>query len=236
MVIHFSIDDIWRTFYELFSNTPDCIFDVPFFSYLKRCHEKYGVCFSLYVVAKSESHSIADYDSKYRDQFLSQSNWLKFALHCVELLPDKNNAFVDYAIWYKKLCNIVGSETVTNTIRLHGFHCPDQLIETLHGIGVTTLLCSDDERCSYKLTVAEDKFLKLDNHFDKDGICYLRTAFRLEKEPKILYRLQHLTDVPKVPVFTHEYFFYGKRKAIGTFMMNRFLKCTKKNDFQFCID
>ncbi len=235
--IHFSIDDVWRSLDELFKQHPSDIFSLPFWKMLKKLHLKYNFCFTLYVVAKNGSKSLEYFNSDYAVQFEAQNDWLQFGLHCTELSHDINKAFINYNYWYKQLNRIVGKKCMSNIVRLHGFSCNSQTVQALKYCNIYTLLCADDHRCSYDLTYKENRILEKYGFIQKNSIQYIKTLFRLEK--CILYD-KCLSDniykgIPLISVFTHEYYFYGKRKLFGIMLLYRFAIHSKRARAKFII-
>lgn len=235
--IHFSIDDVWTPLDELFEQQPSDIFSLPFWNMLKKIHLKYNICFTLYVVAKNREKSLEYFNSDYTTQFEEQSDWLRFGIHCTELSLDTNTAFINYCYWYKQLSKIVGEKCMSNIVRLHGFSCNRQTVQFLQYCNINILLCADDHRCSYDLTYKENNILEKYGFIQKNSIQYIKTLFRLEK--CVLYD-KYLSgniykDIPLISVFTHEYYFYGKRKPLGILLLYRFAIHSKKARVKFII-
>lgn len=233
--IHLSIDDVWYSFEALFCKKITSIFDVPLFNILYKYHLKFDLKTTLYVVASNEGKNILEYDTRFRKEFEKNSDWLKFALHCTKLTSNQNEAYEDYFKFLDKLEEIVGYSTMSTIVRLHGFNCPPEIIEKMDSKNIRLLLCADDVRNNYGLTTTENNIILKQHYLQKDNLTYIKTAFRLENH--IFTKIkQKESKLPVLPVFTHEYFFYGRRKPLGLYMMRKLVNFTEKNKLSYYLD
>ena len=75
--IHVSFDDVRVCFENLAQKRYACLWDEPFFAWLKTLHEDYGVKFSLFTY----SDVLRLMDNRYAPTFSAVSEWLKIGFH-----------------------------------------------------------------------------------------------------------------------------------------------------------
>lgn len=235
--IHFSIDDCQKILLNLFSHNYKSIFDVSFLSYLKKLHIKYGLKVTLYVVAKGNWGSINNYDDSYINEFIGNSDWLKFALHCTELSENIEIAYQNYFHYLEILKNIVGKESLSDIARFHMFNCPREVIKNAGKNGINMLLCADDDRVSYGMSESERIKLFERNTIILNNLLYSKTAFRIENN-FIKYKeiIDKYKDLKFISIFTHEWLFYGRNYFYGRFLMKRFVRIIVDCGYKYCIN
>ena len=224
--IHLSIDDVWISFYQLFKDRPNSIFGISLFKKLLLYHKKYNATFTLYVVGKTETFDLRGCDNSYKDEFEKNSDWLRFALHCVTLSNNSVTAMQRYLDYDHVLQSVVGENCISPIVRLHSFQKGALLNEELKEAGIKNLLCADDDRISYCMSREDDWALREQGILEKSGMTYIPTKIRMENG----YSLSQVIDTnrsPFISAFTHEYYFYGKRFLFGRIMMARFLRVCK---------
>ena len=80
-IVHISIDDVICVFKKLTCTKPSSIFNLHFFRYLKRIHEKYDLKVSCYCFYLYENFTLASCTRVYRKEFEANSDWLRFGFH-----------------------------------------------------------------------------------------------------------------------------------------------------------
>lgn len=115
-LIHISIDDVIQIFNDLTLNQDEykSIFENETLNFLKKCHEKYGAEFSLYCFYNFDNVNLSECTEKFRDEFESNSNWLKFGFHAFDSKADystleKSEAKRQYDLMVEELKRIVRS-------------------------------------------------------------------------------------------------------------------------------
>lgn len=219
---HFSIDDVSDVFYDLSKNQDryDTIFENDTLNWLKDLHDKYKVVTTCYVFYENENFSLAQSTNKYKQEFLDNSDWLRFAFH------SKNGATAyssggggqnlseDYKKTMIALENIVGSDSIDNVIRMQSFQGEKKDIieislyqhEPLAG-----LLTADDMRRSYYLNDKDSRFIFSHDIMLKDNIYFVSTDLRVEFIRSVDKKIKEFesgawnNQTEILEIFTHEW-------------------------------
>lgn len=214
--IHFSVDDTLGCFIWLNRNrkTVKNIFDSTTFGFSKYMHEKYGVATSFYCMYTDGNNMLNDVSVEFSEQFQKNKEWMKFGFHCYDSMSDYSVVSYekiksDYEKVVHELKRITGGgQCLTDTIRLHFFAGNDTVINCLKNNGINQLLCADDDRGSYNLSIEQEKLLKkngtlCDSHTHMN---YLTTDVRLEKVNDIKAEINKINQQGRdcVIIFTHE--------------------------------
>lgn len=213
--LHFSFDDTFRVFIFLthHESEVESIFECNILKFMKKLHDTYNAKVTFYCMYTNEIMNLSDMTDKYQQQFIDNSNWMKFNFHCFS--SDSNYSDIekdqfeqDYQKVHDELVRIVGRESLSNTVRLHYFAGNRTAINILQQEGYNVFFCADDNRGSYYLTKDEERFMKQSNRWeDTENACnFLPTHIRLEnitaiqnlKEKLDEFSLKHLV------IFTHE--------------------------------
>ena len=80
-IFHLSFDDVITVFEDLNKEQYSSIFDNAELAWMKQLHDKYGVVISCYVFFEDNEFSLAECTGRYRDEFQSNSDWLRFGFH-----------------------------------------------------------------------------------------------------------------------------------------------------------
>ena len=215
--IHFSVDDTIAVFQDLEENKEDysSIFENPMLNFFEKCHEKYGAKFSLYCYYESEDFNLSMVTNRYRNEFLNNSDWLRFGFHYKNgEEPDEISAETIIAAYQqltKELLRITGS--VDTTIRLSYFKGSYEVVSALKEEGVDCLLTADDDRQSYYFDSKVNTYIDLnDSYYDSsNGMNFVSTDLRLDNIRKImlypeLIKISMDNNQNKIiAVFTHEW-------------------------------
>lgn len=111
---YFCDDAIWFL-RDITRQRPKSIFDHPFLSVVKECHEKYGlkVQFNLFYRTDffygMDEFTLADVTNAYRDEWQANKDWLKLGFHSLQEFPDYPWINIDYAD-VKKLFGMIKGE------------------------------------------------------------------------------------------------------------------------------
>lgn len=210
-VAHISFDDVSDVLKELKNKEKkyESIFECDFLQQLKELHDKYGAKFSLYVYEKDGNFNIADMPVKFRKEFRTNADWLKFGFHTMQPEFDCNMKFKDFQISFYNVCRAIGcfadSASLTPVLRLHYYYGNDSIITFINcSGGVKGLLCADDKRDSYDLNKNENRLLHK-KFYLKKGLKYFKTDLRYEKTRCVRHSLAQLRDRGTLVLFTHEW-------------------------------
>lgn len=187
-MIHLSIDDVIISFEILTKKSPNSIFDVPMFSFLRKLHENFGVVFSCYCFFKKEGWNLSQCTRSYRTEFVANANWLRFGFHGYSGIENYQFQDVDescrqYDETMHHLGEIVGKETIDTFPRIHFFQASRDFIAYMSNhptYPIVGLLAADDERLSYGLSEADCQRLQDGSRVNIEGIEYLRTSCRFD--------------------------------------------------------
>lgn len=109
------IDDVIWVLRDLTRKKPKSLFDNPFFKILKAAHEKYDLKTQLNLFYRTDYYygmdefNLSDVTDAYKDEFLRNSNWLKFGFHAFQEFPDYPHVNATYDDIYKQF-NIIKNE------------------------------------------------------------------------------------------------------------------------------
>lgn len=210
--IHISLDDTIQVFEDLTIDIDaKSIFDNETLAFLKDCHDKYGMVFSLYVFYEKENFNLSNTTDRFKKEFQENSDWLKFGFHAKkEYMNYENssyeNAYNDYTQVINELVRITGGKSVIDRFpRLANFAGNQESIQAMKAAkyGVQGLLGSDDERTSYYLNEEESSILvKNGSYLDsKHNLEFLTSLKRIEENDHLIKDC----DSRKICiVFTHE--------------------------------
>lgn len=216
--VNFSIDDSIQVFKNLYENDYNSIFDEPTFSYLKYLHDKYGAKFNLYVFYEIDNFSLNQLDSKYKNEFEQNSEWLKFGFH--GLNPDSdysdNDIKYDYDLTITSLKNVVGEKSLTNVIRLSFFKGSQNNLNYLRNSNYPIIgffAADTDDREDYYLNSEQNiELFNKDIYYDKENDLYFyNTDLRIENISFSIKKYQVFQDDYLV-IFTHEFELNGLNK------------------------
>jgi len=185
--IHFSFDDVTKTFYYLNANknTYTSIFDEPFMNYLKSLHETYGAKFSLYC---NEIVTLNSIGSAFKQDFIDNNDWLKIGYHSAagEHMSDLSTAQAktNYDNFIRYMSTMAGLNSIDRIPRFDYFSGTQEQINALRDTkcGIYGLLTADDNRRQNYLTNNQETYLYNNNNlFDiNHGMIYYSTNFRLD--------------------------------------------------------
>lgn len=214
--IHISFDDVNLCMQNLINNIYDSLFDEPLFSTLKFLHDTYNACFSLYVFTDT-FNNIAS--TKYKDEFIKNSNWLKIGYHSKNLedsidnlsyreVLNRYNTFVTQAL---KIC---GTNNIIDRVPRLNYYKGN--LWNIGGLidancGIIGLLDADDDRISYSHNNLEQTILnnKYEYFSNVINILFVKTITRLENISNVTTTLNTLMGskypiIRNIEIFTHE--------------------------------
>lgn len=229
--VHLSIDDVSISMKELTNDSIDynTIFKEIFFKKLKVIHDWTDAKFTCYVYEQDGKYHINDFPVKYKEEIMNNSDWLKFGFHAqnpTDSLSDDKSFSTAYNIVDSNLTYKMGGQS--HVLRLHYYHASPQNVEYLKSKGVKVLLSADDNRISYSLSPKDNRILIKNGKFLKDGLTYVRTDIRVERDNIITFLFEHLND-DELIVFTHEWALYSSKwiwiKEVSLIVILKLLNC-----------
>ena len=226
--VHFSFDDVCICMKELINDSTqyNSIFDHPFLGKLKLLHKSTGAKFTLYVYEKDGDYDISQFPQKFADEFDHNGDWLKVGYHAMSPSISKDSisiasAFISSFDRVDSIFTAKFKSAKSSTIRLHFFHATQDEVDHLRNRGITRLLAADDDRISYSLTESENSQLLVDEILTKNGMTYISTDHRVERDNTIAGLIRNANDDEFV-VFTHEWAYKGSVIRSINFMIHYF--------------
>lgn len=217
-IFNLSFDDSIIIFEDISGNDYNSIFDNQTLNWYRQLHRDYGVVISCYVYYEDGEFNLSQVPDKYKDEFVKNSNWLRFGFHTLNGETDykKGKITNDYIKTINQLKRIVGKQSIDNVIRLQMFQGSYKEIKQLSQLvdePVKGLLTADDKRQSYYLNKDNSKYIYChDEYYDADtNIHFYSTDFRTEDIENINSKLRELgTDswnnqIGDLVIFSHEW-------------------------------
>lgn len=210
--VHLSFDDCYVCLKEQSSNSKkyNSVFEQPFFADLKDMHESTGAKFTLYIYEEVNDFDITQLPDKVCRELNDNSDWLKIGYHAKNPTITKDSIAI-YQVFtesYSKVDSVLTAKSLrdgkSSTIRLHFFFATQEETEYLRKHGIKTLLSADDERISYSLSEIENNTLMRQEELVKNGMSYVSTDLRIERDNLLWGVWSNLNDKELV-VFTHEW-------------------------------
>jgi len=112
---YFFVDDVIWCLRDIARQKPKSVFDQHFLSYLKKAHDMYGVKVQLNLFYRTDffygmdEFTLADMPDTYKEEWQSNSDWLKFAFHSFQEFPDYPFVNADYDD-VKKVIDLIRGE------------------------------------------------------------------------------------------------------------------------------
>lgn len=194
--VHFSIDDINRSWRYISTVMPDSIFELRLYGALKRWHELYGLKVSLYCISNLEDFDIERIPDRYGIELNQNRDWLRYGFHSRTELSFAKDA--DYKKGFESVTRKLKelNAGMTNDIRVHSWIATSEQKKWLLSQGIETLFYPEDKKYQ----------------FDENGIFYDEglkhqvTKCWIEKMGNISVEEAHIGD-RFISCFTHEWCF-----------------------------
>lgn len=113
---YFCDDAIWAL-RDVTRHAQRSLFDHPFFSVLRECHDKYGLTAQINLFYRTDffygmdEFTLADVTDAYMEEFRANADWLKLGFHSLQEFPDYPWINANYGD-VKKLFEMIRSEVV----------------------------------------------------------------------------------------------------------------------------
>ncbi|MCI9435157.1 MAG: hypothetical protein HFI86_07810 [Bacilli bacterium] len=215
-----SIDDTIEVFKDLTENasTYDSIFDNKLLNYFKSLHDEYGFLVTMYVFYDYGGFKLSNANDKYKDEFISNSDWLKFGFHAYN---DKSNygnssaeqAKKEYETVINELIRICGKDSIDTNVRLHLYAGNLESVMAMKNtnFGITGLYTAEDDRQNYYFdNNLNDEISKKEILLNND-LLFIHTDYRLENINNFnqIFANNNLNN-NYLTIFTHEWQFKEK--------------------------
>ncbi|MDF2842121.1 MAG: hypothetical protein K0R00_547 [Herbinix sp.] len=233
--VHFSIDDVLPSlrYATLNMDKYESIFELDFYSKLKKLHEKYSAIFSLFLYSEKNDFHINQMTDKFKRDFVQSIDWLKLGYHGFDSIGKNarnidtlgKQAFIETINAIERFADL---SSLTKVLRLHKYEGTKEFLMFLNQQGVKGVLTADDDRISYDLTVEECSELDKKGIFHKNSLYYYKTYFRIENLSDSLDGISEFSNIKRLNVFTHEWAFKNQFQKI-----EKVVKWLNQNNFQF---
>lgn len=155
-------DDVIWVFRDLARQRPRSIFDHPFLSVLKECHDKYGLKLQLNLFYRTDffygmdEFTLAEMPDAYKAEWQANRDWLKLGFHSLQEFPDYPWINIDYAD-VKKLFAMIkgeidrfaGEGVFTTALVPHWCPMSEDGCRALKDCGIGIMECSVGPRYRY---------------------------------------------------------------------------------------
>ncbi len=215
-IFNLTFDDTIDLFEDLTNSNYKSIFENSTLSWAKTLHDKYGVVVTFYTMFESNDFNLSQCPSKYKNEFISNSNWLKFGFHTLNgnTSYETGDISVDYLKTINELTRICGSDSIDNVVRLQSFQGSKEGVLKLLSLDeepIIGLLTADDSRQSYYLDDDENKYIYCHDRMKIDDCYFISTDMRMEYVDNIDKKIKELSSdswnnqTGDLVIFTHEW-------------------------------
>ncbi len=220
----FTVDDNIRFFKEICDFDYKSIFDHPYLNMYKRLHEKFDVKVQLNLFYECEGFCLADMTDKYKNEWKSNSDWLKMSFHSrlenvrPYVASGYDEVFFDCANVNKEILRFAEIDSLATTTTVHYCALTNEGIDAMKCNGYKGLLglygSKDEPRISYQNTKEEAKRLIAGELVTSDGVSYgaIDIVLNLFKKEEISKMLSALSDREIIKIMIHEQYFYPDYK------------------------
>ena len=148
--VHLSFDDVEFCLKDISNNDKySSLYEQNFFAYIKRLHDRYGVCITLYTYADGlEGWRIEQMTGRFKQEFMAASDWLKIGFHASspQITKDSIKSFNKFANDYnrvkKSIYYFAGKKSLATILRLHYFFATAEEVEFLRAGGGMSVIVS----------------------------------------------------------------------------------------------
>lgn len=193
-IVDYTIDDTYEILTALNDLESDNLFDDPTFAILKAMHDTYGLKITLFVFyAKHDKINLSNITTKFKQQFMECSSWLKFGYHSQYEDTHPSNSTTDELIanieeTYSAISNFAGEDSISRFTRFGFFNVSqEQLIELRKRNLICGVFTADDNRtANCGLTGGQLTYMQNYSHFIdlENDIHYFRTLKRFDNYSK----------------------------------------------------
>ena len=158
----FYFDDVIWLFRDLTRNHYDSVFDHFYLKYLKEAHDRYGMKVQVNVFYRTDYYygtdefTLADMTDKYKAEWESASDWLRFGFHSRQEFPDYplvNSSYEDVIRDFKSIKDEVvrfaGEKTFSNVVCSHWRPISKAGCKALADCGIKIINCTSGPTREY---------------------------------------------------------------------------------------
>ena len=215
---YFYIDDTIWVLRDITRQKPKTLFENSFLNALKTAHDEYGLKVQLNLFYRTDSFygydefTLADVTDAYKEEFIANSNWLKFAFHALEEFPDYphvNATYEDtkklFVMIEKEVFRFAGKESFSYTVCPHWLPMSKAAVHALADCGVKLLDCTAGEVSEYNgdpFSLPYGHALRLLNNRQPETKLFTRTG-RDTAISRSICGYNHLLPEENEPIFTN---------------------------------
>ncbi len=243
-----SIDDCIYCMKDITANrlTYKSVFENPFFGFLKDLHLKYGTKVHLNLFYETEGFNLSQMTDAFKDEWLSNSDWIKFSIHARSEFPDNPYLRADYFkirkdcdLINREICRFAGPELLNGATTLHWGEVPIDVSRGLRDSGYVIQICdqnvdNDLPPCSYYLNADQRRHINKRfvwcDHAEK--IVFIKSAIIINTEsPDHIetclagYKVSNGIKPMYLDLLNHEQYFYPFYRAYQRDYKERVVKC-----------
>lgn len=246
--IHLSVDDTTALFADITANalTYTSIFDNAKLAYFRSLHNMFGAKISCYCYTLSGEFSLTTCTTAFAEEFLANSDWLRFGFHSAVDgtgygVATAEKATTDYTAFITAMLPVLGGwEAIDRIPRLHNFDGTEVACVAMRDCdcGVLGFLTADDTRESYYLGATLSAWLKKhDSYYDATNrLLFIDTDYRLDSGGADVYAVlaaryvdpAYASCMKHLEIFTHESNVYG--------IPNLFKACKFARDYGYTFE
>lgn len=159
--VYFVEDVIW-VLRDLYKNNPVSIFDNDYLNTLKIAHDKFGTKTQLNLFYSTDNFygnddfNLSQMPSKYKKEFLDNSDWLKFAFHARQEFPDYpyvngnyDQVKEDFLKVKAEVIRFADEKCWTNTVVAHWLSMSYDACKALKDCGVKLISATNGEKYEF---------------------------------------------------------------------------------------
>jgi len=158
----FFIDDAIWFLRDLTRRRPKALFDDPFLSVLKECHDRYGLKVQINLFYRTDffygmdEFTLAEVTDAYKAEWQANKDWLKLGFHSLQEFPDYPWINADYAdvkrlftMTKREVERFAGEGVLTAALVPHWCPMSKEGVRALRDCGVRLMECSVGPRYAY---------------------------------------------------------------------------------------
>ena len=158
---YFCDDAIWFL-RDITRQRPKSIFDHPFLSVLRECHDKYGLKMQINLFYRTDffygmdEFTLADVTDAYKGEFAANADWLKLGFHSLQEFPDYpwvNASYEDvkkiFGMIKGEIDRFAGEDSFTTACVPHWCPMSKDGVRAMKDCGVKVMECSIGPRYRY---------------------------------------------------------------------------------------
>ena len=222
----FTVDDNIRCLRHLTEQRPASMFDLPYFGFYRRLHEKYGLKVQLNLFYEEGDFNLSLVTDAYRDEWEANADWLKLSFHSKSEWPARpyefsgyDEVFADCSAVNREILRFAGEKSLAKTTTVHYCRNTADGLRALRDCGVEGLLglfgTEESPRTSYEVTEEHLPAIRRSETvvFREIAMGSLDVILN-ECRPDVAHaRVEALLDRENAHIMTHEQHYYPDRSG-----------------------